>query len=304
MERQEIDKSQREGHGQIPEEPRGQSDAGWGRIKQLLRYPPAMVGFLLIFTLVMMALGADYLAPYGPDVSVGPSQQPPTWAHPFGTNEIGQDLLSRVIYGSRLSLGIGLLSMAVALVVGVPLGLFAGYIEGYTDFIIMRFIDLMMSFPGILLAILIMALAGKSRETVILAVGLINVPTLTRQTRAAVISTRQEEFILASRALGAGPVRIMVFRILPNAFGPIVVLATLGLGTAILQTAGLGFLGLGLDTDAVEWGTMIAQSQDYFLQSAWIPLAPGAAISMAVLGFNLVGDGLQDIMDPREVTET
>ncbi len=280
------------------------------RTMRLLTYPPAATGGILIVLIIGMALFADVIAPYGPGEEAGPPRTPPTWltenpdfSHPLGTNGIGQDLFSRTVHGARMSLGFGLLSVAVALVVGVPLGVIAGYAGGTIDFLVMRVIDLMMSFPGILLAILFMALLGQNKQTLILAVGLINVPTLTRQTRASVMATVQEDFVLASRALGAGHLRIMFFRVLPNVLGPIMVLATLGLGRAILETAGLGFLGLGLSTDAVEWGTMLSQSQKYFLNSPWIPLVPGVSISLSVLGFNLLGDGLRDVLDPKEKTE-
>ncbi len=308
MDREQTNPPEPAGEEEQGEVPPAAAASSWKtRVKQILTYPPALAGFIIIVIMVGMALFADVIAPYEPGDIVGPSRTPPTilqenpsLKHPLGTNGIGQDLFSRMIYGSRMSLGFGLLSVFVAVVIGVPLGVIAGYIGGKTDFFVMRLIDLMMSFPGVLLAILIMAILGQNKQTLILAVGLINVPTMTRQTRAAVMATKNEEFVLASRALGSGHLRIMFFRVLPNTMGPIIVLATLGLGRAILETAGLGFLGLGLSTDALEWGTMLSQSQKYFLGSPWIPIVPGVAVSMAVLGFNLLGDGLRDIMDPQK----
>lgn len=273
------------------------------RVKKLLSSPPAVVGLFLIVCMVILAIGADVFAPYPPLKQFAP-EQPPNMDHLLGTNALGQDLLSQILYGGQLSLGLGLLSVTVALVIGVPLGLVTGYFGGWTDYLIMRGIDLMMSFPGILLAILLMSLFGQGRKMLVLSVGLINVPTMVRQTRASVISVKQEEFVLASKALGSGTPRILFGRILPNVLGPIIVLATLGLGKAILETAGLGFLGLGLDTDALEWGMMLQRSREYFTSHPWMSIVPGAAVSLAVLGFNLLGDGLRDILDPKEVTGT
>jgi len=279
------------------------------RLMRVLTYPPAAAGGGVVAVMVGMALFAGVLAPYDPGAEAGPARRPPSWmsetpdlSHPLGTNGLGQDLFSRMLYGARRSLGFGLLSVGVALVIGVPLGLLAGYAGGRTDFFIMRVIDLMMSFPGILLAILLMAILGQNRQTLVGAVGLINVPTLTRQTRASVMAAKNEAYVTASRALGCGHLRIMFGRVLPNVAGPIIVLATLGLGRAVLETAGLGFLGLGLPTDAVEWGTMLAQSRIYVLRSPWIPIVPGVALSLSVLGFNLLGDGIRDLLDPRRET--
>lgn len=272
------------------------------RSKGILKYPPAVTGLVIILMMCCSALFADYLAPYSPHKEFSPPRQSPNAEHILGTNEIGQDLLSQTLYGGRLSIGLGLLSVGVALLIGVPLGLITGYFGGWIDYFVMRGIDFMMAFPGVLLAILLMSLFGQSREMLVLSVGLINVPTMVRQTRASVISVKQEEFVLASQALGSGTFRILFSRILPNVLGPIIVLATLGLGKAILETAGLGFLGLGLGTDAVEWGTMLQRSQEYLTEHPWIPIVPGIAVSLAVLGFNLLGDGLRDVLDPKQIT--
>jgi peptide/nickel transport system permease protein len=201
--------------------------------------------------------------------------------------------------GSRLSLLAGVISILLAVAIGTPLGAMAGYFGGRTDALVMRAIDVALAFPSVLIALLVTAAYRPSWASVVIAVGLINVPVFARQVRATVLTASQLEYVLASRAFGASSWHILTREILPSLVSPVVVLASLSLGTAILEVAGLSFLGLGGDPTAAEWGAMLAQAKDYWTKNAWFAIAPGAAISLTVLGFNLLGDGLRDALDPR-----
>lgn len=259
-----------------------------------------MAGAFLVALYLGAAIFAN-LAPRGPrEISQDHQLQAPGAGKWLGTDHLGRDMLSRVLHGARWSLYIGVVSVAVALAIGVPLGLFAGAAGGVGDAVVMRAVDVMLAFPAILLAIAIVATLGPSLFHLMLAVGLVNVPVYARQVRASVLQVRELDYVTAARALGAGRMRIIAFQILPNVLAPIVVLATLGVGTAILEAAGLGFVGLGVEPDTPEWGTMLAQAREHsFMQYPWTVAAPGIAISLAILGFNLLGDALRDALDPR-----
>ena len=247
----------------------------------------------------MIALGADILAPYGPNEAAAEVAQPPSGEHWLGTDALRKDVLSRVMYGSRLSLLAGVISISLAGLIGAPLGAIAGFLGGRVDSLLMRGIDVALAFPSILIALVVAAAYRPSWASVVIAVGLINVPVFARQVRASVLSVAQLEYVLASRAFGATSWRILAREILPSLVSPIVVLSSLSLGTAILEVAGLSFLGIGGDITAAEWGSMLAQAKDYWRANPWFPIAPGIAISLTVLGFNLLGDGLRDALDPR-----
>jgi peptide/nickel transport system permease protein len=259
----------------------------------------AWIGAAIVGLFVLVALTADWAAPYRPSFTAEEVAERPSSAHWLGTDALRKDVLSRVMVGSRLSLMAGMISILLAVTIGTPLGAIAGYFGGRIDALLMRTIDVALAFPSVLIALLVAAAYRPSWATVVIAVGLINVPVFARQVRATVLSVAQLEYVLASRAFGAGPWHILTREILPSLISPVVVLASLSLGTAILEVAGLSFLGLGGDPTAAEWGAMLAQAKDYWTRNAWFAIAPGAAISLTVLGFNLLGDGLRDALDPR-----
>jgi peptide/nickel transport system permease protein len=285
------------------------------RWRAFLRKRSAVAGGALVAVFVLMALlppAFKFLAGHGPTsqyrsaqfLSPGSAAAGVEGRFWLGTDDLGQDVLVRLAYGARKSLLIGLAAVALALLAGVPLGLACGYFGGWLDFLGMRLVDVMLAFPSILLAIAIMAaLGGKPDErNVVIAVGLVNVPVFARQIRASVLSVRELDYVTASRALGAGHLRIMGLAILPNSLAPVIVLATLGLGTAILSAAGLSFLGLGVEPGTPEWGAMLTKARDFLRSAPWAVLAPGLAITFTVLGFNLLGDGLRDALDPKSAT--
>jgi len=253
----------------------------------------------MVLTFVLAALLADFVSPYAIQAAGGQVAAPPSSEHLLGTDALGKDVLTRVIHGSRLSLVAGLVSILLAVSIGAPWGALAGYFGGRADALLMRSVDVALAFPSILIALLLAAAWQPSWFTVIVAVGLINVPSFARQVRATVLTVTQLEYVAASRALGASTVHILTHAILPALVSPIVVLATLSLGTAILEVAGLAFLGLGGDPTAAEWGSMLSQAKDFWSSNVWFAVAPGLAISLTVLGFNLLGDGLRDALDPR-----
>ena len=268
-------------------------------MKDLLRNRSATLGLALIALIVIVALIGPALAPYNPlipsplDRLKGPSS-----AHFFGTDSLGRDILSRVIYGSRISLAIGLISVTISLVPGTLLGLLAGYFGGKVDSLIMRSMDVVLAFPAILLAIFITAILGPSLPNTMIAVGIVYIPHYARIVRSSVLSLREQLFIQAIGHLGGSHGRIIRGHILPNSLPPIIVYATLGMGTAVLQAAALGFLGLGAQPPQPEWGAMLSEGRQYIQLAPHVAAFPGAAILFLVLGFNLFGDGLRDALDP------
>lgn len=259
-----------------------------------------MGGLALVALFLFLAAGEERLAPWPPRaVSEGSALLAPAAQHWFGTDDLGRDMLSRVIVGARISLKIGVLSVCLAIVLGVPLGLAAGYFGGVLDLLAMRAIDVILAFPGILLAIALMAVLGPSLANLTVAVAVVNLPAYARQVRASVLGLREQEFVTASRALGAGAGHLLFRVLLPNCLSPILVLATLGIGTAVLEAAALGFVGLGIEPGTPEWGTLLAENRSYFASAPWMVIAPGIAVSFTVLGFNLLGDGMRDALDPH-----
>lgn len=260
----------------------------------------ARTGFVLIAVFAAIAIFAPRIAPEGfDDENLAGRLRPPSAQHWFGTDELGRDVLSRVIYGARISMTVGLVAVAGALVSGSLLGITAGYVGGSVEGAIMRVMDVMLAFPAVILAIGIVAMRGPGLNNTILAVSIVNIPVYARVARASTLSVKEHEYVTAARALGARSWRILLRAILPNAASPLVVQATLGVAGAILEAAALGFLGLGAQPPAPEWGVMLSDAYKYLLTAFWAALAPGAAIAIVVLSFNLAGDGLHDALDPR-----
>jgi peptide/nickel transport system permease protein len=269
-------------------------------LRAFLRHRGGVLGSVLVLLFALMALTADVIAPYDPlKQDLTQRLRPPSAEHWLGTDDFGRDVLSRVLHGSRVSLRLGLVAVAVALLVGGTIGLLAGYYGGAFDLLGMRVMDLMLAFPSILLSIVVVAILGPSLTNAMIAVGVMAVPQYARIVRGSVLSVRGLEYVQASRALGAADPRILARAILPNVAGPIIVTASLGLATAILDAAGLSFLGLGAQPPTPEWGSMLSQGRELVLVAPWVLTAPGVAVFLAVLGFNLVGDALRDLLDPR-----
>lgn len=268
-------------------------------MRDLLRNRSATLGLALIALIVAVALLGPALALYDPLVP-SPLERlhGPSSAHLFGTDSLGRDILSRVIYGSRISLAIGLISVTISLVPGTLLGLLSGYFGGKLDSLIMRLMDMLLAFPAILLAIFITAILGPSLPNTMVAVGIVYIPHYARIVRSSVLSLREQLFIQAIGHLGGSHGRILWSHILPNSLPPIIVYATLGMGTAVLQAAALGFLGLGAQPPQPEWGAMLSEGRQYIQLAPHVAAFPGAAILFLVLGFNLFGDGLRDALDP------
>ena len=270
------------------------------RVRAFLRHRGAVIGTVLIAAFVTMAVAAPALAPRDPIEQDLPHRlEAPSAAAPLGTDDFGRDLLSRVVYGSRVSLRLGLIAVGLALLLGGTLGLLAGWYGGMVDLVVMRFMDLMLAFPSILLAIVVVAVLGPSLTNAMVAVGIIAIPQYARIVRVSVLQVRSLEFVQAARALGASDGRILVTAVVPNIAAPVIVTASLGLATAILEAAGLSFLGLGAQPPTPEWGAMLAQGREFILTAPWMLVVPGVAVFLAVLGFNLLGDALRDLLDPR-----
>jgi peptide/nickel transport system permease protein len=269
--------------------------------RRLAREPLFWAGAVLLSVVLAAAAGADLLTRHPPDRSSGEHVRPPSAEHPLGTDVYGFDVWSRLAHGARTSLLTGTAAVALAFAVGVPLGAVAGWRGGFFDSLAMRGIDVLLAFPSVLLAIAVAAVAGGgSVGTLVLAVGTVQVPLFARQTRAAVLQARQEDWVTACRAGGLPPSRTLFRHVLPNCLAPLLVLATLGVGSAILSAAGLAWLGLGPPPETAEWGVMLQDGYHYVRDARqWMVVPPGAAIAATVLGFNLIGDALRAALDPR-----
>ena len=269
-------------------------------LRHFKRHRLALFGAGIVLALVAAAVLAPVLAPHHP-LEQHPYQrlQTPSLANPLGTDDFGRDILSRIIYGARISLRIGLVSISIALTVGTLLGLVAGYRGGLVDASVMRLMDMVLAFPSILLALAVVAMIGPGIENVMVAVSIVMVPQYARLVRATVLSIREKAYIEAARALGAGDMHVIWHNVLPNCAAPLVVQSTLSLGTAILDAAGLSFLGLGAQPPTPEWGSMLSGGRELLLKAPWVMAFPGLAIFIVVLGLNLLGDGLRDALDPR-----
>lgn len=271
-----------------------------GLLQLVVRNRVALAGGLLVLLFVLLALVGPLASPYDPEQpALAARLQGPSPASPFGTDEVGRDVLTRIAYGARFSLLMGLAAMAVAAAVGVPLGLIAGYRGGRWDLGIMRGVDVLLTLPSIVLAIAIVSVLGAGISSVIVAVGITSIPAFARLTRAVALVLREQEFVTAARSLGASDLRILRRHLLPNALPPIVVQASLGIGSTILTASALGFLGLGVQPPTPEWGAMLSRGRTYLFVAPHLLFFPGLAIALLVLGFNLLGDGLRDALDPR-----
>ncbi|MGO4706246.1 ABC transporter permease subunit [Microvirga sp. 2MCAF38] len=266
----------------------------------------AVAGLFIIAGVILVALLADVLAPHSPYLTnTAIALKPPFWqeggsfSYPLGTDAIGRDILSRLIYGSRLSLLIGVIVVSISIVLGTVLGLVAGFSRGITEIAIMRLMDIILTMPSLLLAIVIVAVLGPGLVNSMLAVALVILPHYVRLARAAVITETSKDYVTAARVSGAGTLRLMFKEVLPNCTAPLIVQASLGISTAILDAAALGFLGLGAQPPSPEWGTMLADAREFVLRAWWVVTFPGLAILVTVLAFNLLGDGLRDALDPK-----
>ncbi|MED1914939.1 ABC transporter permease [Bacillus thuringiensis] len=260
----------------------------------------ALVGFGIILFFIVVAVLAPWIAPYPYDEGqLVMKNKPPSEEHWFGTDYNGRDVFSRVIYGAQISLWVGTFSVIGSVLAGTLLGLLAGYYGRWIDTIISRLFDIMLAFPSILLAIAVVAILGPSLQNALIAIAIINIPTFGRLVRARVLSLKEEEFVMAARAIGMKNSRIIMQHILPNSLAPIIVTGTMGIATAIIEAAALGFLGLGAQAPEPEWGKMLADSRQYIQKAPWTVIFPGLSIMLTVLGFNLIGDGLRDALDPR-----
>jgi peptide/nickel transport system permease protein len=271
-----------------------------GRRHGLGRQRGAIVGLVILGGLALMAVGAPWLSPRDPiRTAARDALQPPGARFVLGSDQFGRDVASRVLHGARVSLTVGLISVSIAVALGAPLGLVSGYYGGRLDGLIMRVMDVLLAFPGILLALAIVSVLTPGLTNVMIAVGLSAVPTYARLVRASVLSARENLYVEAARALGGRDLGILARYILPNVVAPLIVTATLGLGTAILSAAALGFLGLGSQPPQPEWGRMLSEGRDYLREAWWISTFPGLGIMLTVLAMNLLGDGLRDVLDPR-----
>jgi dipeptide transport system permease protein len=266
----------------------------------------ALAGLVVVIGVLLLAALAPLVAPYAPDLTDNSVfLVPPAWqsagssAHWLGTDAIGRDILSRLIYGARLSLAIGLAVVTLSVIVGTVLGLTAGYVRGVYEIAVMRCMDIILTLPSLLLAIVIVAILGPGLMNAMLAVAIVVLPHYVRITRAAVISEASKDYVTAARMSGASHWRLMFNEILPNCAAPLIVQASLGISTAILDAAALGFLGLGAQPPASEWGTMLADAREFVMRAWWVVTFPGLAILITVLAFNLLGDGLRDAFDPK-----
>ncbi|MBT9172090.1 MAG: Glutathione transport system permease protein GsiD [Syntrophomonadaceae bacterium] len=268
--------------------------------RQLRRNRLSMLGLLIISFFLLCAILAPLLAPYDPVIpNFAYALRQPSPQHLLGTDELGRDLLSRMLFGARTSLGIGFISVIIGAAAGVPLGALSGYYGGKLDLFLQRGIDVLIAFPGILLAIIVVSIMGVGLENAMIAIGVASIPVYTRLTRGSVLALKEMEYITAAKALGLSDARIIIRHILPNCLSPLIVQSTFQVATAILWAAGLGFLGLGAQPPSPEWGAMLSRGRVFMRTYPFLTTIPGLAIFLVVLGFNLFGDGLRDSLDPR-----
>ena len=268
--------------------------------RQLKRNKLAIAGTIFIIALFIVAAFAPLIAPYSPfKTDFFKTLEGPSAEHWLGTDDLGRDVFSRLLYGARISITIGFISVAIGLIVGVPVGAISGYYGGKIDIFVQRLVDIMMAFPGMLLAIIIVAVMGVGLVNAMIAVGIVSIPTYIRLVRGSVLSIKNKEFVQAAKAIGVRESVIIFKHILPHCLAPIIVQSSLQIGVAILWAAGLGFLGLGAQAPTPEWGAMLSQGRGYIRTAHHVTTYPGIAIMLSVLGFNLLGDGLRDALDPK-----
>ncbi len=269
-------------------------------VKRAKKNRAFMIGGTIIFIILLMAIFPSLLAPYDPIAkNLEERLLSPSSTHLLGTDDLGRDILSRIIYGAQISFQYGLLAVSISMVIGSAIGVIAGYFGGKLDEVLMRLVDVILAFPSILLAILIVAILGPKLENAMIAIGIVNAPSYARLLRSSTLTIKNNEFIDASIAQGASNFRIIFSHILPNCMTPIIVQSTLGIGGAILEMAGLSFLGLGAQPPQPEWGAMLNNAREFIQSAPWVITFPGIAIILSVLAFNLIGDGLRDLLDPH-----
>jgi peptide/nickel transport system permease protein len=283
--------------------PRGRvaGATGFARVRRAVRrYPIGFLGAAIVLLVLLLAVTADVITPYDPAWQVDERLMPPNADYVLGLDEFGRDVYSRIIYGARISLYVGMVSVVcIALPIGVTLGVVAGYFRGWVDNLVSRVVDVMFAFPSIILAIVIVGILGPSLTNAMVAIGIVYAPTFARVARGSTLAVANLDYVMASRTIGARHGRIIFRRILPNIAAPLIVQTTLALSTAILAEAALSFLGLGTQPPTPSWGTMLGTGRRYMELAPWVAIYPGVAIMIAVLGFNLAGDGLRDALDPR-----
>jgi peptide/nickel transport system permease protein len=287
--------------------PEGPSEVGasrWAYVSTRRRFakwknPIGIAGAIIVGFNVCVALFGKFIWTIDPNEIVATRLQDPSWAHPFGTDELGRDTLARIIHGSQVSLQVGLIAVSIALVLGRAIGLLSGFYGRKVDAVLMRVVDLMFALPGLVLAIVIAGLLGPNRRNAMIAIGIVITPAFARVVRGGVLEVMGFPFVESARALGASHTRIMARHVLPNIVAPVIVLVTIYLSTAILSEAALSFLGLGTQPPEASWGGMLSSARPYLEISPWLSVFPGLAIMIVVLGFNFLGDGLRDILDPR-----
>jgi len=269
---------------------------GWHKLR---RRPGALIGACILLIFIAVAILAPVIAPMDPLEISSNRRAAPSAEHWLGTDELGRDVLSRLIYGTRVSLRVGLVAIGIALTFGSVLGVIAGFVGGWIDSLIMRLTDIMLAFPGILLAIAVVAVLGPSLFNVMIAVGIESIPAYVRTARGSTLSIKEMEYVTGARTIGGTPLRIVFRYILPNVAAPLIVLATIGVAGSILSAAGLSYLGLGAQPPTAEWGAMLSSARNFVRDAWWMATFPGIAIMLIVLSLNLFGDGLRDILDPR-----
>lgn len=274
--------------------------------KQFKKNKSALFGAYIVIGLILCAILAPVLTQYDPLIqNLDNRLIPPVWseggsfANILGTDDFGRDVLTRIVYGARISLVIGIISVSISMLFGILMGAFAGFFGGLTDLIIMRVVDIMLSIPAILLAIVIVSILGPDLFNAMIAIGIVGIPTFARIVRSSVLAEKEKEYVIASRVNGSSEFRLILKVVLPNCTTPIIVQATMGFASAVLEAAGLSFLGLGAQPPTPEWGAMLADSLQFITTASWMIIYPGIAIFLTVMGFNLVGDGLMDVLDPK-----
>jgi ABC-type dipeptide/oligopeptide/nickel transport system permease subunit len=295
-----LNPSGRESGTPVSNKPREKTGEAREVLRHLLRNRAAVAGLAIISLYIILSVFAPIISPHDPlKTALANRLQPPSREYLIGTDELGRDLLSRLFYGGRISLNIGIISVLIGALIGVPLGAVSGYFGGKFDIITQRFIDIMIAFPGILLAIVVVTVLGVGVEKVMIATGIASVPVYARLVRGSVLAIKEQSYIAAAHAAGLGHGRIIFRHILPNCLAPIIVQSTFQIATSILWAAGLGFLGLGAQAPTPEWGAILSNGRAYIRTSHHLTTYPGLAILFMVLGFNLVGDGLRDALDPK-----
>ena len=270
-------------------------------IWSLLRSPSGAVGLAIVLLLVVVALLAPVIAPYDPfRMASGPRLAPPSWDHWMGTDQLGRDVFSRVVYGARLTLMIGTIAVGISLTAGLLLGLIAGYAGGWPERILMRLVDVLFSFTEIVIALACLAILGVGLINAMIAIGIASIPFYARITHSVVLVEKNKPYFEAAVAAGASHLRLIFLHLLPNVIPTLIVVGTLGVSTAVLAAAGLSFLGLGAQPPQPEWGFMLSSSRDLISRAPWMMIFPGLAIAITVLGFNLLGDGVREVLDPRQ----